>query len=257
MRNLLISVSLMASMVLATGCGDYSNPQLKEDLEFLAAIPAKATLDLRVANPTLRADQDDPLNTGGAALTSRGDAVLGQLADFYVSTLEITSGVNDGVLGYLTFVDWITHRFPPTKREINRRIWGPWPSDDDPGVDVRFVMQRYPFYQSEPEHAHPFSFHFQMRPEEDAKEMGYDEGWVDCVSGGVDPEGFFRRGIGTIEIDLTACAGVTGSGESGTASVEFNTAPDDDNPLGKTDLRITFDNFYTKALRTFFIAFHR
>ncbi len=244
MKVITTSVVLLASFGLLAGCGDYSNPQLKEDLEFLAAIPAKETLDLRVANPVPRSDSN--WVEGEGALTSRQDAVLGQLAEFYASTLVTTRGINGGVLGFLELVDWITHRIPPTKRELNRRIWGPWPSDDDPGVDVRFEMRRYPLYQTDPKQDHPFSFHFQMRPEEAADSMGYDEGWEDCVSGSVDPKGLFRRGEGTMLIDLTTCSSVTGKSESGEARVTFDTAPDGDNPLGKTQLGIEFIAFYTQ-----------
>jgi len=252
MRTLTISLLFLATVGLAAGCGDYSNPQLKEDLEFLSAIPAKEVLDLRVADPTDRPDQPaDPNGSLGSSLTSRQDALIGDPADFYESAEKVTTDINGGVLGFLQLVDWITHRIPPTRRELNRRVWGPWPSDDVEGVDVRFDMHRYPGYQNDdPDNSeskgYPFSIHFQMRPAEATDGMGYDEGWVDCVSGHVNPKGFFRRGDGTMYIDLTACAGVTGSGESGTADITFHTAPDADNPRGKTQVDIVFDAFYTK-----------
>lgn len=243
MRTFSISMMFLAIVGLAAGCGDYSNPQLKEDLEFLAAIPAKETLELRVADPTARLDQVNATGYSGSSLTSRQDELVGQIARYYVDMVVGTEGINAGVLAFLQLVDWITHRIPPTMREQGRRVWGPWASDDDPGVDIRFEMRRY---VNDPERTRPFSFHFQFRPEEASDNMGYDEGWVDCVSGNVDPKGFFRRGDGDMRIDLTACAGVTGSGESGYAAIDFDTAPDSENPHGKTQLTIAFRDFLSQ-----------
>jgi hypothetical protein len=235
MRNSLKCLLVFIVAGSFSACGDYSNPQLQEDLEFLSAIPDKKVLDLRVA-PKLTRDYDGAENS--QELTERQDA-LGEKATWYEESRDMTEGVNQGVLGYLELVDFITKTFPPTTREAGRRIWGPWPSDDTPTMDVRFVMSK----DVEPG---DFLFAFQFRAADQADQFTFDEGWVSCVSGDVRPRGLFRRGVGSLTINLDNCSSVTGAADTGTARGIFETSPDAENPLGKTDLTVSFTDFLTQ-----------
>ncbi len=231
----MLSLVVLLSGLLPAGCGDYSNPQLQQDLEFLSAIPAKRYLELRVADT-----QPRQLDDQQAGLSRRRDAVLGEPATYFVASRLVTGDINRGVLGFLELVDRITHLVPPTLRQPTRRVWGPWPSEDDPGVDMRFVMEK-----GQPGE---FFFDFQLRPVVLAESSGFDENWTSCIAGRVEPRGAFRRGVGEMSIRLADCAAVTGSGEGGSAAVEFDTAPDAANPDGKTALTIDFEGFLTREM---------
>ncbi len=231
----ILSLVLLLSGWLPAGCGDYSNPQLQQDLEFLSAIPAKRYLELRVAD-----SQPRQLDEQQAGLSRRSDAVLGDPATYFVASRLVTGDVNRGVLGFLELVDRITHLVPPTLRQPTRRVWGPWPAEDDPGVAMRFVMEK-----GQPGE---FFFDFQLRPEALAADSDFDENWTSCIAGRVEPRGAFRRGVGEMDILLGQCAEVTGSGEAGSAAVDFDTAPDDVNPDGKTELTIDFVAFLTRDM---------
>ncbi len=223
-------ILVFPAIICVPGCGDYSNEQLEEDLEFLSAVPAKEVMELRVAdtNPRVLGDSEQGLN-------SIQEPLLGQLAEFYVSSLKVTAGINQGVLGFLDSVDKIVHFFPPVLREKDRRVWGPWPSDDNPDVDVRFSMLKQAPGQ--------FGIFFQLRLVSRAETMGFDEGWTDCIHGQVSPQGLVKRGTGTLVVDLQSCAEVDENSGQGTATVLFDTAPDAENRDGKTELSIDFVDF--------------
>ncbi len=226
----ILMIGLLGAMLAA--CGDYSNSRLAEDLEFLTAIPDKSTLELRVAESEPR-----DLEESESPLQVRTDA-LGDVAVYFLSAFEMATDINSGVFGFLEIVDLVTREIPPTLREKGRRVWGPWPSEDDPGVDIRFEMQKI-----EPG---LFVLRFQFRRDEQADTFGFDEGWVSCVHGPIRPRGDVRRGQGTLTIDLDACARVTDSGEAGIAVVQYDTTTDADNPTGKTRLDIEFTAFLAK-----------
>ncbi len=225
-----LSVLAYVASLCIVGCGDYSNFQLEQDLEFLSAVPDKEVMELRVAdsNPRVLGDSEQGLEI-------KLDPLLGQLAEFYVSSLKVTEGINNGVLGFLDVVDHIVHFFPPVLREKDRRVWGPWPSDDTPGVDVRFSMLKNAPGE--------FGIFFQLRDSKDADLVGFDEGWIDCVYGQVKPHGLVKRGTGTLVIDLQACSKIDEYAGQGKATVLFDTTPDEENQDGKTELRIDFQKF--------------
>lgn len=224
----ILSILTFSITVGLPGCGDYSNAQLEEDLEFISAVPAKEVMELRVADSNPRV-----LGDSGQELEIKQDPLLGQLAEFYVSSLKVTAGINKGVLGFLDVVDQIVRYFPPVLREKDRRVWGPWPSDDSPDLDVRFSMLK--------KAPGEFGIFFQLRPSDSS--MEFDEGWIDCVYGQVKPQGLVRRGTGTLLIDLDSCSKLDKNSGKGTATVLFDTAPDDGNTLGKTELSIDFQNY--------------
>lgn len=231
---------LLPPAVLA-GCGDYSNHVLEEDLAFLTAVPARAVLELRVADDSPRRAT---LATDASALASVQQAVLGQPADWYLFTLVITLDINRSVFGFLSLADLVTS-FPPTRRLPDRRVWGPWPSRETPHSMWRFVMSR----NHGAEGGTNYDLSLQVRERLDNDTRGEDEGWIHCLAGNVTPDRQrIRRGIGTLVADAEACNRFENTGERGTATVTFDTSPDADNPAGKTDLTIAFDGFVSRDM---------
>lgn len=219
-------------------CGDYSNKTLKEDLEFLLAVPARAALEVRVADTTPR---EIALSGHQSGLSVRQDALLGDPAIFYLLTDAFSLEVNSGVFGTLDLVDQITS-LPPTHRKVNQRIWGPWWSLWEPHSDWRFVMTRDP-------QTGVFKIEMQVRELRLREQLGPDEGWENCFYGEVTPSsGSVRRGNGSLTADVGICSKFEGTGERGLASFVFDTSPDDGNPEGKTDLQIDFTDFVSKDM---------
>jgi hypothetical protein len=107
----------LSLLVLLFGCGNYSNA----DLEFMNAVPQ--TGDLSVTSPRLSAvrpaAQDDALRM----------------------TVDVTTKMNASAAGILALVDKLRTIYPTT-RDANTRIWGPWPSDENPGWQLEFAMTR-------------------------------------------------------------------------------------------------------------------
>jgi hypothetical protein len=227
-------------MLLPTlaACGDYSNEYLKEDLEFLLAVPARAALEVRVADTTPR---ETELGGHQSGLSVRQDALLGDPAVFYLLTDTFSQEVNSGVFGTLDLVDQVTS-LPPTRRKVNQRIWGPWWSLQNPHSDWRFVMTRDP-------QAGVFEIAMQVRELRPSNQLGPDDGWENCFYGTVEPSsGSVRRGKGSLTADAGVCSKFEGTGEQGLAGIGFDTSPDAGNPEGKTDLQIVFSDFVSKDM---------
>jgi len=237
MKNSLC-ILVIVSLVNLSGCGDYSNKYLQEDLEFLYAVPAKSTLEIRVAESQAR---QVSLAGQSSTLANRSDAVLGQTANWYVFTQLISLDVNLHVFGFLDMVDVITG-FPPSAREDNVRLWGPWASRDTPNTDWRFVMEKDVA-------SGIFSLDLQVNSVASRNTSAYVEGWQDCLSGTIDPsQSSFRRGTGNLTAYVEICNKYDQTGEKGSVSIGFDTSPDHDNPSGKTDLTIVFSDFISKDM---------
>lgn len=116
---------IIALSLLACACGDWSN----EDIEYLYALPQK---DL------LKSQLGDMASTGQGV---RRDPLLGADAGVYRETKEASDGFNDLVDGVLTGLDTL-RSIHPTKREKNKRIWGPYPDEKNPGFDVKAEIVR-------------------------------------------------------------------------------------------------------------------
>jgi hypothetical protein len=231
-------LAICAVAMLAGGCGDYTNKFLAEDLEFLYAVPAKSTLELRVAEIEARRVE---LATQSSGLGQRNDAVLGDPATWYLYTRLFSLEVNLHVLGFLDLVDTITS-FAPTARDKDVRLWGPWPSLDTPQTDWRFLMNRN-------RAAGTYDFALQVNASANRDTPAYAEGWENCLFGAMNPsKGSFRRGMGNLTADVETCNKYENTGERGLASIGFDTAPDENNPEGKTHLSIQFADFVSKDM---------
>ncbi|MES1171885.1 MAG: hypothetical protein ABUL77_01500 [Bacteroidota bacterium] len=109
--------AVLAAALLGLACGNYSN----EDLEFMSAIPQRD--DVTVALP-LR-----------SSLPGIG------IADGWKTTLEVTRGLNGTADAFLSLIEKV-RTYYPTSRRANDRVWGPFPSDENPGWRVEFRMSK-------------------------------------------------------------------------------------------------------------------
>ncbi|WP_223646606.1 hypothetical protein [Corallococcus sp. EGB] len=177
MRNL----ALALPCVLALACGgDFSN----DDLEFQNALPQREDLAAKLP-ASARSGQD--LGTSvqrlGAAQVLGGTSRLALQA--YIAGKRFNTSV-DALLALLELV----RNAPPTTREADRRIWGPFPAQDHPGHELRFVMERQDT---------SFAYLLQFRP------RGGGEGeWWTYLPGTFKAGGGIRKGTGTLALDLKA-----------------------------------------------------
>jgi hypothetical protein len=117
------------ALVLAVGCGNYSN----EDLEFMNALPDKTDLSANLP----------------AALTTTNEA---ELATDTHDTVKTFNGILDTVLGGVELI----RSYQPTGRGPDSRTWGPIPADKQPGWQWQFVMTRLP--------DESFTYEFDLEP---------------------------------------------------------------------------------------------
>lgn len=174
MKRLILILTLAA----AAGCGNLSN----EDLLFLRALPDK-DVALRTPGET---SADDPEGV-------RADYFLGERAKFVTDAGRTAKDINRGVLWVVRLVDAVPRKIPPTTREENKRIWGPFPSEDDKTIDVQVVIERH---AEDTEMVYDWAFQFRTRGEAPGE-------WRSIFSGDFRGERA-RRGIGTVVIDFAA-----------------------------------------------------
>ncbi|MBI5548648.1 MAG: hypothetical protein HY901_32605 [Deltaproteobacteria bacterium] len=107
------------------------------DAEFLAAMPQRA--DLKVIPPTQVGQQQQGLGSSDD---------LGTRQDELQS--EKFQGLNDTAAGLNTMIDGLTggldtvRQVPPSLREPERRVWGPYPDKDHPGLDIQVAIVHGP-----------------------------------------------------------------------------------------------------------------
>src|SRR5450432_2476152 len=99
-------------VVVAVGCGDYSN----EDLEFMNALP-----------------ESDALQANIPPVTSAVE--LANEAELARSTHDTTRGFNGMLATLVGIVDGV-RSYPPTARTANTRVWGPFPTARSKGVNL-------------------------------------------------------------------------------------------------------------------------
>lgn len=167
--------SLLALVLLAGGCGNYSN----EDLEFMNAVPTSDGLTVSLP--------PKPLSTTNEA--------------------ELAANTHDQVRSYNTLIDnvmatiEVVRSYEPTSRGHDSqgrdtRTWGPAPATDDDtgapnGWQWRFVMSRNA--------ESPSKFHYQF----DLQPIGAgDDAWTLFISGDFDAAVGLRRGNGNFLVDF-------------------------------------------------------
>lgn len=167
---------ICAALVGACG-GNWSN----DDLVFLHALPSKDTLTARV--PALAQQQ------GG--LGQRKDGLsLGAPSPLYAKTVKAAETFNGVLFGMLDMLD-AARRLSPTRRETDRRTWGPFDDRQNPGRQVRLIVERT-FGVDE---ATAYQWRLQARLK---TQSASEDAWVSLVEGAYVPSEEIRRGAGTM-----------------------------------------------------------
>jgi hypothetical protein len=157
---------LLGAVAPSAGCGNYSN----EDLEFMNALPEKQDL--------------------AAGVPVRSAVAVGDPAELYVVTRDVTTTFNKMVDSLLSVVDGI-RGFSPTTRHPSQRIWGPVPAEKQPGWMVRMVMDRVDLGT--------FGYRIEYQPRSDPGAT-----WLWLVQGTFAAAGGVRKGMGHLEMNTEA-----------------------------------------------------
>ncbi|WP_223759962.1 hypothetical protein [Myxococcus sp. RHSTA-1-4] len=172
-------LALACLCLAAAACGgDFSN----DDLEFLNALPRRE--DLAAELPAASEGRS------GGGLTTRKDKLLvnlGELSQVAGDTDESGHEFNTAVDGLLSLLEHIRNA-PPTSREPDRRVWGPFKDQEHPGFDVRFVMERQ-------------ELRFDYRLEYRRTGEGDGDWWAFLV-GSFEADAGIRKGVGALYLDV-------------------------------------------------------
>ncbi len=196
-RALRPAAALLAAALALSGCGNYST----EDLRFLAALPQREDLAFTVPAPQSPALSACP----------PGNATV------WLWAKPTSDKINAGVDFLLSLVD-LVRRTPPTVRQEDRRVWGPFDAKE-PGREIEVVMERT--YPPELGGAARYSYAFLARW----------KGTPDFtpIVGGQFDGGSASHGSGGIVLDLDAMKGL-GMGDattpSGTMQLTYDRASD-------------------------------
>jgi hypothetical protein len=161
-----LPMRIVLATLCAVGCGgNYSN----DDVDFQYAVPARADLEVKMPRLT----------------------VTGPVAEYYRDTRKGVDDFNGFIDAITNMVDFV-RAHPPSERQGDTRIWGPFPVKEDPQFEARVRMQRM---------GREFYYWIEFRRRGDTP-------WSLLIEGTAIPnhnpmnEGI-RRGRGTITYDLT------------------------------------------------------
>src|ERR1700737_2968631 len=161
-------------LICVVGCGgNYSN----EDVEFINALPVRGDLESKL-----------PQATAKALESTRRDAVaVDQPSQVYLDTKAASDSFNNFLFLLLSLIDDI-RKIPPTHRDGDRRIWGPFPSNDYPNVKVQVVIERrQPAF-------------YEYRIEQQLKSVPSSAPWVPLITGQFRATGGARKGSGELHL---------------------------------------------------------
>jgi hypothetical protein len=140
---------LLLSLIGASGvgaCGNYSN----DDVDFELALPDQNDIEARTQLTVTRPDS----------------------AEYYLDTQSAITTFNSLATTLLGFIDHV-RGYPPSQRNGNERVWGPFPSDQYPTWQIRVVMDRTVVSDT-----------LQMAYEADLRPVGQgDSAWVPLLVG--------------------------------------------------------------------------
>ena len=183
-------------LLLLVGCLDpISNRLFFEDAEFLDALPSAEEDRVRYAAVSAPDEED-----GDTTTTEPGDVLEAPpgAPGLLVLTVESVNSVNAMVDALLGIVDLVRSQ-PPTSREEDSRIWGPFPADDSDEYDVRMVSARNGFGE--------FTWAFEAAP------RGTSE-WRAVFSGEHLAGATVREGVGSFAFDGLGVDEINGSKEN-------------------------------------------
>jgi hypothetical protein len=108
----------LALLVALAGCdsGNYSN----EDIDFQLSVPARDDIAVRLPAQALESNDS---------------------AEFYRSTHKVVRDLDGSADAFLSLLDHV-RAYPPSERSPNRRVWGPFPVQENPLFVARLVIER-------------------------------------------------------------------------------------------------------------------
>lgn len=170
---------VLACLCLAlSACGgDFSN----DDLEFLNALPRREDLAVK-----LPGERQKVAGQQVAGATVAMAVKLGELSELVGDTDETGLKFNGGVDGLLSFLETIREA-PPTERETDRRIWGPYRDRSRPAFEARFVMTRA---------GERFDYQLEYRRVNEG-----EDAWWSFLVGAFQANAGIRKGTGDISLE--------------------------------------------------------
>jgi hypothetical protein len=163
-----------ALLCLLAACGgNFSN----EDLEYLNALPVREDLVSKLPDSNSR--------SGGGLAQRRDRLTVGEASALYADTQKASREFNSGLDGLLSLLESI-RTVAPTTREPDRRTWGPFPDREQPGNDVRFVMERSGDF---------FDYRLQFKPA-----SAGDDAWWSFLEGSFRADAGIRKGEGELHL---------------------------------------------------------
>jgi len=198
MKTMLCAVMFATAITALAGCGGDSSGS--DDL--LGGVPDSESLRIKLPGSQ---NAQSALAAEGGGLTTKS---LGDLAEFYTFTRQITWEVNNGVYHLLLMIEDIARQTPTTK-ETDRWIWGPYtPGGLDP-ASYKVTIEK----KSDTDYA----WSFDAKP----KDAG-DDAFKPWMSGTHTKGQRPRRGAGTIALDFDMMAAIDATKvEKGKADVTY------------------------------------
>jgi hypothetical protein len=196
----------VAYIALAPALGLFAcHPKDEPGSEFAAGVPRARTVEMAV-----------PGSDNTKAITVEGStyALLGETAEWYVTTRAVTFTVNASALAMGALVRLVTD-YPATSVTLDSAVWGPWQGPLDP-IEWKVTITRVA--------AHQYSYAFEGR---DKHNQG--AAFVTVLSGthspGLDAQGNEMEGFGagTFTLDWNARATLPAPDNNvGTANYTYN-----------------------------------
>lgn len=163
------------ALVLLAACGgNYSN----QDVEFIGALPVRRELESKLPQQPQRSTVT---NTRQDALT------VGDDSPAYRDARAASDAFNGALFWLLDLIDQI-RVLPPSRREPDRRIWGPFPDHDQPDFLVEVVLERQDHVL--------FNYRIEVR----RKDAPSSAPWTPFVVGSFRATGGARKGTGEVHL---------------------------------------------------------
>lgn len=168
----------LALALLLGGC-TWSNA----DIEFLYALPTRSDLGARAP---------DGSGTSEQGLAVRQDALsAGAPSAMFHRTVSAARSFNSMLFAILDVLERVK-QLPPTRREANRRIWGPIEDRQNPDRQVRLVIERH----RQTDESFVYSWRIEVRRAGEP-----DTAWIAAVEGSYAPTTDLRHGTGSLRHD--------------------------------------------------------
>ncbi|MBL8950603.1 MAG: hypothetical protein JNK82_07500 [Myxococcaceae bacterium] len=200
--------ALLLSLMFCA-CGNWSN----EDVEYLYALPQKEALKSQLS---------DTASTGQGL---RHDPLIGDPVKYYAEAEANSAAFNALVENVLGGLD-VLRTIAPTTREPNKRIWGPWPDDKNPGFDGRAEITK----------TGDKTYEWKVQ----ARKRG-TQTFTTIIGGQFVATETLRKGRGTFFFDAVAAHGVYGTTKAKPEDpdkVDFGYATDGDPVIVEIDVKV-------------------